>query len=128
MIRAPHQDEPRIGQCRRGGWVTRASRAAPDDDTNASFPTKSQSLPRRARNCSEWPDKLIRMEQHHCATRRSALRFKPRHRSLIRAPSVPNAFSARARHMPERVAQCKVVGFDFRLKRIGDFVMAERRR
>src|SRR6202030_1463074 len=39
-IRAPHQDEPRIGQCRWGGWVTRASRAAPDDDTNASFRTE----------------------------------------------------------------------------------------
>jgi hypothetical protein len=24
-IRAPHQDEPRIGQSRRGGWVMRAS-------------------------------------------------------------------------------------------------------
>jgi hypothetical protein len=23
-IRAPHKDEPRIGQCRWGGWVTRA--------------------------------------------------------------------------------------------------------
>jgi hypothetical protein len=26
-IRAPHQDEPRIGRSRRGGWVTRARRA-----------------------------------------------------------------------------------------------------
>jgi hypothetical protein len=45
-IRVPHQDEPRIGQGRRGGWVIR-SRAAPDDDANASFRTKSQSLPHR---------------------------------------------------------------------------------
>jgi hypothetical protein len=35
------------------------SRAAPDDDTNASFRTKSQSFLHGARNCSELPDKLL---------------------------------------------------------------------
>jgi hypothetical protein len=34
--------------------------AAPDDDTNASFRTKSQCFLHRARNCSEWPNKLLR--------------------------------------------------------------------
>ena len=34
-------------------------RAAPDDDTNASFRTESQSFLHGARNCSEWPDKLL---------------------------------------------------------------------
>jgi hypothetical protein len=35
--------------------------AAPDDDTNASFRTKSQSFLHGGRNCSEWPDKLLRV-------------------------------------------------------------------
>jgi hypothetical protein len=35
--------------------------AATDDDTNASFRTESQCFLHRARNCSEWPDKLLRV-------------------------------------------------------------------
>jgi hypothetical protein len=41
-FRAPHQDEPRIGESRRGGWVTRPHRSGSDNDTNASFRTESQ--------------------------------------------------------------------------------------
>lgn len=41
-IRAPHQDEPRIGQSRRGG-CTRSS-CEFDNDTSASFRTESQSI------------------------------------------------------------------------------------
>src|SRR5208337_1983159 len=47
-IWAPHQDEPRIGQSRWGGWVTRARRAASANDTNASFRTESQSFVSKA--------------------------------------------------------------------------------
>ena len=80
-IRAPHQDEPRIGQCRWGGWVTRARRASAND-TNASFRTKSQSFLHRARNCREWPDKLFaclisKRNSTTASARRSALRFEP---------------------------------------------------
>src|SRR5260370_22407853 len=51
--RPPHQDEPRIGQSRWGGWVTRARDAASNSDTNASFRTESQSFLWRAiPNCS----------------------------------------------------------------------------
>ena len=62
------------------------------------------------------PDKVVRLIL--CCTGAGLARLARR----------ADAFSARARHMPERVAQCKVVGFDFRLKRVGDFVMADRRR
>ena len=37
-IRAPHQDEPRIGRSRRGGWVTRASYAPRLTTTQCSTP------------------------------------------------------------------------------------------
>src|SRR4029077_14439933 len=58
-IRAPHQDEPRIGQRRWGGWVTRARRAVGAKGlahnalrrrtsyTHARFRTESQSFLRR---------------------------------------------------------------------------------
>lgn len=51
-IRAPHQDEPRIGKRRGGGRIkmARAVFAAPDDDTNARYRTESQSFVRRALN------------------------------------------------------------------------------
>ena len=86
-IRAPHQDEPRIGQCRWGGWVT--ALAAPSaSDTNASFRTESQSFLHRARNCSEWPDKLLAclISKRNITTasaRRSALRFEPDQTQLL---------------------------------------------
>jgi hypothetical protein len=36
--------------------------AAPSaSNTNASFPTESQCFLHRARNCNEWPDKLLRV-------------------------------------------------------------------
>jgi Sulfate permease family len=58
-IRPPHQDEPRIGRSRRGGWVTRARRAVGAKGlahnalrrgtscTHARFRTESQSFLRR---------------------------------------------------------------------------------
>ena len=102
-IRAPHQDEPRIGQGRRGGWVTRALRTASDDDTNASFRTKSQSFLRRARNCSEWSDKLLRVARRQNSTtasaRRSALRFKLDQTQ----PSIAHRYAFRSREqVPHR--------------------------
>src|ERR1700722_14585820 len=51
--------------------------AAPDDDTNASFRTKSQSFLHGARNCSEWPDKLLPVASITASARRSTLRFEP---------------------------------------------------
>jgi hypothetical protein len=61
--------------------------SASHDDTNASFRTESQSFLHGARNCGEWPDKLLRVASNTASARRSALRLKPSHRSLIRAPS-----------------------------------------
>jgi hypothetical protein len=105
--------------------------AAPDDDTNASFRTESQSLPQRARNGSEWPDKLIREAHRRNST--TAQRAGPRcasspaiDRLSVRLP-FPTPFP-RGHATCRNGSPCKVVGFDFRLKRIGDFVMAERRR
>jgi hypothetical protein len=43
-IRAPHQDEPRIGQKPKGRLDQEGRAAAPDNDTNASFRTESQSF------------------------------------------------------------------------------------
>ena len=62
----------------------------------SSFRTKSQSLPHRARNCSEWPDKLLRValsgrNPTHAlgaSPRCASSRIEPSHRSLLRAPSV----------------------------------------
>src|SRR5271157_3055795 len=60
-IRAPHQDEPRIGQSQWGGWVTGARRAASNSDTNASFRTESQSFLRGWRDCIEKPGLVMRL-------------------------------------------------------------------
>jgi hypothetical protein len=61
-----------LAQGRRGGWVTRASRAAPDDGTDASFRTESQSFLHGARNCSKWPDKLLCVTHRRNSTTASA--------------------------------------------------------
>jgi hypothetical protein len=45
----------------------RVIRAVPDDDTNARSRTESQSLRHRARNCSEWSDKLLRLASINAA-------------------------------------------------------------
>ena len=42
-IRAPHQDEPRIGQCRWGGWVIRAF--APRQTTTPMLPFERKASP-----------------------------------------------------------------------------------
>src|ERR1700722_17639399 len=60
------------------GAVGSCALAAPsDDDTNASFRTKSQSFLHGARNCSEWPDKLLPVASITASARRSTLRFEP---------------------------------------------------
>ena len=43
-MRAPHQDEPRIGQSRRGGWVMRAS-FAPRLTTTAMLEAERKASP-----------------------------------------------------------------------------------
>jgi hypothetical protein len=51
--------------------------AAPDDDTNASFRTKSQSFLHGTRNCGEWPDKLLGVviSVHKSASKRPQMRI-----------------------------------------------------
>src|SRR5271168_5313578 len=54
-IRTPHQDEPRIGQCRWGGWATRARRAVCQRH-QCFLSNEKPVLPAWARNRSEWAD------------------------------------------------------------------------
>jgi hypothetical protein len=69
----------------------RVIRTASDHDTNARSRTESQSLRHRARNCSEWSDKLLRVASITASARRSASRFEPNQTQAsiaYRAPSV----------------------------------------
>jgi hypothetical protein len=47
------------GSVETEGAVGSRALAAPDDDTNASLRTESQSFLHGARNCSEWPAKPL---------------------------------------------------------------------
>ena len=95
-IRAPHQDEPQIGQCRWGGWVIRAF--APRQTTTPMLPFERKASPscigravivNSRISCFAW---LASRPSPTCASaRRPALpssRIKPGHRSPIRPHSV----------------------------------------
>jgi hypothetical protein len=69
--------------------------AAPDDDTNASFRTKSQSFLHGARNCSEWPDELLRVS--HATEEAGIGRIRP---TLERASRKQSATRGAPQSMP----------------------------
>jgi hypothetical protein len=94
VIRAPHQDEPRIGQCRWGGWVIRAF--APRLTATPMLPFERKASPFCAggaiivngrMSCVEWL--VSRRNSSTTSAHRSALRWiKHSYRSLAGAPSV----------------------------------------
>ena len=100
-------------------------RTASDDYTNARSRTESQSLRHRARNYSEWSDKLLRVAPITASARRFALRFEPNPNPAIDRLSVRSCSELYSTPEHRDFVKLGDLADDVRFKRFGPLMSGE---